>query len=504
MLEDLLHMLLRGFIIGIVVSAPMGPVGIFCIQRTLDKGRLSGFYTGVGAAISDLIYCFLTGFCLSFIEEFINTNRSVIQLFGASVLIAFGIWLIRKRPAGAVCQVDGHENASRETDILKGFALTFSNPLILFLIIGLFAQFNFVIEDMKFYHYILGFIGIFSGALGWWWVVTFFVDKLRSHFNNRTMKRINVCVGIIILVFAAVGIVGSMSAFASRPQKYPDSWLPERNRSGSSVVGFRVEDRVMKGWYAEVSDSLGAGFCLMVSPGSATDAFGDMDVDGLSLRVTDLFSGRELGSCLLTDGIDPYKGKNAWRLISDGGLWRLFAGNREYHPVMTFFNEIEDVADVVVEANEKCDVIVSCLDVEVKDVPMLMNTNTDVDDIMASVEDRDGGLSGIWSLFDHVHDDSYASVGGNYRLAVVPADDSGDYDMLYLSGARTLSSVWKAGMRKGILSPTPFSGVYDVTWIDAEENVMAHDIQADFDPLSGSLSISFPYQNTTLRFRKER
>ncbi len=63
-MEELLYMVLRGIIIGVVISAPMGPVGIFCIQRTLDKGRLSGFYTGVGAAISDLIYCLLTGFCL--------------------------------------------------------------------------------------------------------------------------------------------------------------------------------------------------------------------------------------------------------------------------------------------------------------------------------------------------------------------------------------------------------------------------------------------------------
>ncbi len=59
MLEQLIKMILRGVLIGVVVSAPMGPVGIFCIQRTLDKGRQSGFFTGVGAAVSDLIYCIL-------------------------------------------------------------------------------------------------------------------------------------------------------------------------------------------------------------------------------------------------------------------------------------------------------------------------------------------------------------------------------------------------------------------------------------------------------------
>ena len=148
-MEELVLMILRGLVIGVVVSAPMGPVGIYCIQRTLDKGRLSGLYTGVGAAVSDLIYCLLTGFGLSFIEDFINTHRSPIQLLGSIVLIFFGIWLIRKKPDGRIKAEADQDAPSREGDILKGFALTFSNPLILFLIIGLFAQFNFVIEGMK-------------------------------------------------------------------------------------------------------------------------------------------------------------------------------------------------------------------------------------------------------------------------------------------------------------------------------------------------------------------
>ncbi|MDE6631521.1 MAG: LysE family translocator, partial [Muribaculaceae bacterium] len=210
-MEELLLMILRGLVIGVVVSAPMGPVGIYCIQRTLDKGRLSGLYTGVGAAVSDLIYCLLTGFGLSFIEDFINIHRSPIQLLGSVVLIFFGIWLIRKKPDDSIAADADHGAPSREGDILKGFALTFSNPLILFLIIGLFAQFNFVIEGMKFYHYILGFVGIIAGALGWWWLVTHFVDKLRGHFTQRTMKLINRVIGCIILVFAAVGIYSSTS-----------------------------------------------------------------------------------------------------------------------------------------------------------------------------------------------------------------------------------------------------------------------------------------------------
>ncbi|MDE5813349.1 MAG: LysE family transporter, partial [Muribaculaceae bacterium] len=233
-------MILRGLVIGVVVSAPMGPVGIYCIQRTLDKGRLSGFYTGVGAAISDLIYCLLTGFGLSFIEDFISNHRNPIQLLGSIVLIFFGIWLIRKQPDGGSIAADAdHDAPSREGDILKGFALTFSNPLILFLIIGLFAQFNFVIEGIKFYHYVLGFIGIVGGALGWWWLVTHFVDKLRGHFTQRTMKLINMVIGVIILIFAAVGIFSSASSMILAGTQAP------RMSQEVVSVSFRVADSSM-------------------------------------------------------------------------------------------------------------------------------------------------------------------------------------------------------------------------------------------------------------------
>ena len=95
-------MIWRGIAIGILISAPMGPVGILCIQRTLDKGRRPGFYTGVGAAISDLFYCLLTGFGLSFIQEFLEHNQNVIQLVGSAVLIGFGIYLFKKNPASSL------------------------------------------------------------------------------------------------------------------------------------------------------------------------------------------------------------------------------------------------------------------------------------------------------------------------------------------------------------------------------------------------------------------
>ena len=174
-MENLLSICWRGLAVGLFVSAPMGPVGILCIQRTLDKGRRTGLFTGIGAAASDVIYCLLTGFGLAFIEDFLESNHDVIQLVGSAVLIAFAVYLFRKNPTATIRKPDT-ESGSPAKDMLGGFLFTFSNPLILFLIIGLFARFNFLAPNHKFYHYIVGYLAIVAGAIGWWYLVTYLVN----------------------------------------------------------------------------------------------------------------------------------------------------------------------------------------------------------------------------------------------------------------------------------------------------------------------------------------
>ena len=210
-MEMLLYTILRVLVVGIVISAPMGPVGVLCIQRTLNRGRLAGFYTGVGAAISDFCYCLLTCFGLSLIEDLITRNQTIIQLVGSLVLVGFGIYLFRKKPVPGI-KNDLSSGASPKNDILTGFLFTASNPLIIFLIIGVFARLNFLEAGMVWYHYVAGFIFIILGALLWWWGTTWCVNKVRAHFNLRSMWLINRITGTIILIFAFVGILTSLKA----------------------------------------------------------------------------------------------------------------------------------------------------------------------------------------------------------------------------------------------------------------------------------------------------
>ena len=205
-MEDILGILFHGMIIGALLSAPMGPVGVLCIQRTLNKGRWSGLFTGVGAALSDLFYCLLTGFGLSFVIDFIETNQNLLQVLGSVVLLLFGWYLIRKNPARSL-KAPRDRKSNYTQDFITGFLFTFSNPLILFLIIGLFTRFNFLAPEYLYYHYIIGFVSIFTGAILWWLVLTFFVNAVRNHFNVRSMWLVNRIIGIIVLAMSLFGFV---------------------------------------------------------------------------------------------------------------------------------------------------------------------------------------------------------------------------------------------------------------------------------------------------------
>ena len=205
-MELILYMILRGLAIGILVSAPMGPIGVLCIQRTLNKGRWSGFFTGLGAAISDMIYCLLTALGLSFVIDFIETNQSAMQVIGSIALMIYAIYLLRKNPAGSI-KAPKQKKGSYPQDFITGFLFTFSNPLILFLIISFFARFNFLSPDYYYYHYIIGFFFIFVGALLWWFMITYFVNRVRSHFNVRSMWLVNLIIGLVILIMSGFGFV---------------------------------------------------------------------------------------------------------------------------------------------------------------------------------------------------------------------------------------------------------------------------------------------------------
>ena len=195
----------------------MGPIGILCIQRTLNKGRNSGFFTGIGAAASDLFYCLLVGLGISLVTDFIADHVNILQIIGSAILIVYALYMIVHNPVSQITEnIDQREDKWR--DAVTGFLFTLSNPLIIFLVVPLFARFSFPLPEYKFYHVIFGYASIVLGALLWWAVITFFVDKVRSHFNIRSMWLINRIIGTIILILSLYGLVTGTIAYLQELQ----------------------------------------------------------------------------------------------------------------------------------------------------------------------------------------------------------------------------------------------------------------------------------------------
>jgi threonine/homoserine/homoserine lactone efflux protein len=198
----------KGLLIGIVASAPMGPVGVLCIQRTLNKGRKYGIVTGIGAAISDLLYALATGFGMSFVVEFIEQPQTMywLQLIGSVMLFGFGLFTFRTKPQ---LRPTSQNKGTLTHNLLTSFIVTLSNPLIIFLFMALFARFTFVVPS-HFGQQALGYISIFLGALLWWYGLTYVVDKLRANFDIERIGLINRIIGAVVMTVSVLGLLSTM------------------------------------------------------------------------------------------------------------------------------------------------------------------------------------------------------------------------------------------------------------------------------------------------------
>ena len=205
-LETLFDIIWKGFIIGVVVSAPLGPVGVLCIQRTLNKGRWYGFVTGLGASLSDIAYALITGYGMSFVFDYVNKNIFYLQLFGSILLLAFGLYTFRSNPVLSIRPVSTNRG-SYFHNFITAFVVTLSNPLIILLFIGLFARLAFVSEGVLVFEAVSGYLAIALGALTWWFGITYFVNKVRKQFNLRGIWVLNRVIGSVVMLVSLGALI---------------------------------------------------------------------------------------------------------------------------------------------------------------------------------------------------------------------------------------------------------------------------------------------------------
>lgn len=208
---DIIDFIYKGMIIGILASAPMGPVGVLCVQRTLNKGRWFGFATGVGAAFSDIMYALITGLGMSFVMDFINDPQTVfyLQISGSLLLLLFGIHCYRSDPTKKIHKSKGKQGTLAH-NAWTAFLLTVCNPLIIFLFLACFAQFAFVVNDHPL-EMVVGYLSIFGGALLWWYGLTWLIDKVREKFDQNGIRLINQVIGTLVILFAIIVLFGTIT-----------------------------------------------------------------------------------------------------------------------------------------------------------------------------------------------------------------------------------------------------------------------------------------------------
>lgn len=207
---DILDIIFKGMLIGILVSAPMGPVGILCVQRTLNKGRWYGFVTGVGATVSDLIYALITGLGMSFVMNLVynSQNRFFLQIAGSIMLLFFGIYSWRSNPVKNI-----HRSSKTKGTLfhngLTAFFVTLSNPLIILLFMAVFAQLAFIMPG-KPLEMCIGYLSIIAGALLWWFGLTWLIDKIRNKFEETGIIIINKVIGSIVILISLIILLGTV------------------------------------------------------------------------------------------------------------------------------------------------------------------------------------------------------------------------------------------------------------------------------------------------------
>ncbi|MTH53648.1 LysE family translocator [Bacillus mangrovi] len=189
--------LLKAMILGFSVSAPVGPIGILCIQRTLARGRAAGWFTGLGAVTANLIYAGAAAYGFSAAAGFLLQYELYLKLFGTGFLLYLGVKTYRKKPAAEAAKLQGDTLVRMYTST---FLLMISNPSTILNFAAMFSGLGFGGGPETATVLV---IGVFTGALLWWTLLSFGVHALRRRVNPL-LPFINKAAGILICVLGAL------------------------------------------------------------------------------------------------------------------------------------------------------------------------------------------------------------------------------------------------------------------------------------------------------------
>lgn len=196
--------LLKGLIIGFSIAAPVGPIGVLCIRRTLAEGCASGLVFGLGAATADAIYGYIAGFGLTFISSILISQQVWLRFIGGVFLCYLGIKTFLARPVERMASAKGNGLIS---DYASTFFLTLTNPMTILSFAAIFVGLGLVSASGNHVSAGLLVLGVFIGSALWWFILSGGVSVFRTKFNLHGLWWVNRISGIIIAGFGLLALL---------------------------------------------------------------------------------------------------------------------------------------------------------------------------------------------------------------------------------------------------------------------------------------------------------
>ncbi len=202
---DALPLPLRGILIGFSIAAPVGPIGLLCIQLTLNRGRLFGLVAGLGAATADAFYGFIAGFGLTLIAQFMLSQQRWLQLAGGLFLCYLGIRTLRTRPPEtSTLQPDSRGVTAV---YLQTLVLTLTNPVTILAFTAIFAGLGLASQSLTIGQAAVFVLCVFAGSALWWLLLSGAVSLLHGRVRPHHLLWINRLSGLLILGFGIAALI---------------------------------------------------------------------------------------------------------------------------------------------------------------------------------------------------------------------------------------------------------------------------------------------------------
>lgn len=198
--------LLKAFAIGVCASAPIGPVALLVIQKTISRGRREGWMVGWGSATVDTFWGAVTLTAFSIFSGFLDSYMSLLQLLGGAILVFIGLSIMMKDPSTFKHGPMRQKASSATRYYFQGLLTALSNPAALFFMLAIAAFWNLDTEvGLPFI--ILYVVCIFAGAVSYWFGFTRLAGLLKDALSLKVIVWVNRIAGLAVLVFSAFLIV---------------------------------------------------------------------------------------------------------------------------------------------------------------------------------------------------------------------------------------------------------------------------------------------------------